>query len=110
MPGKAKLEPPITQPLPQINKPVPPAKSKPVPAKVENQTFPEEAPVLSLEAEPVAPATTSARTKQRFVAKQEEMQFETATRGRFEKTHETMYRGENLDQPTFRRRGLKIKV
>ena len=39
------------------------------------------------------------RTSRRIVAKQEEMQFEAPTRGRFEKTHETMYRGENLDQP-----------
>ena len=31
-------------------------------------------------------------------------------RGRFEKTHETIHRGENLDQPTFRRRGLAIQV
>jgi hypothetical protein len=42
-------------------------------------------------------------------AKQEEMQFEP-TRGRFEKTHETIYRGENLDQPTFRRRRLTIQL
>jgi cell division protein FtsZ len=42
-------------------------------------------------------------------AKQEEMQFEPA-RGRFEKTHETIYRGENLDQPTFRRRRLAIRL
>jgi cell division protein FtsZ len=42
-------------------------------------------------------------------AKQEEMQFEAA-RGRFEKTHETIYRGENLDQPTFRRRRLAIRL
>jgi hypothetical protein len=38
------------------------------------------------------------------------MQFDGPTRGRFEKTHETMYNGENLDQPTFRRRRLKIRV
>ena len=30
--------------------------------------------------------------------------------GRFEKTHETIYRGENLDQPTFRRRRLAIRL
>jgi cell division protein FtsZ len=46
----------------------------------------------------------------RTEAKQEEMQFEGPTRGRFEKTHETIYRGENLDQPTFRRRRLAIKL
>ena len=30
--------------------------------------------------------------------------------GRFEKTHETIYRGENLDLPTFRRRRLAIQL
>ena len=56
------------------------------------------------------PMTLTLTRPRRFEAKQEEMQFEAPPRGRFEKTHETMYRGENLDQPTFRRRGLKIKV
>ncbi|MEI9998831.1 MAG: hypothetical protein WDO13_06505 [Verrucomicrobiota bacterium] len=55
------------------------------------------------------PATLPARPR-RFEAKQEEMSFEAPPRGRFEKTHETMYNGENLDQPTFRRRGLKIRL
>jgi hypothetical protein len=69
---------------------------------------------LALELEPsmTAPAAAIApvRTSRRSQAKQEEMSFEGPPRGRFEKTHETMYRGENLDQPTFRRRGLKIRV
>ncbi len=65
-------------------------------------------PVVAEESEP-APTLVPMRTR-RFEAKQEEMQFEAPPRGRFEKTHETMYRGENLDQPTFRRRGLKIRV
>jgi hypothetical protein len=57
-----------------------------------------------------APAPADARPSRRFEAKQEEMSFEALPRGRFEKTHETMYRGENLDQPTYRRRGLTIRV
>jgi len=67
----------------------------------------------SLKAETVplpAPVGASDGAARRFIAKQEEMQFEAPTRGRFEKTHETMYRGENLDQPTFRRRGVKIRL
>ena len=50
------------------------------------------------------------RAARRVEAKQEEMQFDGPTRGRFEKTHETIYRGENLDQPTFRRRRLVVKL
>ncbi len=49
-------------------------------------------------------------TGKRFIAKQEEIQFESTARGRFEKTHETIYNGENLDQPTFRRRRLAIRL
>ena len=51
-----------------------------------------------------------ARATRRVEAKQEEMQFDGPTRGRFEKTHETIYRGENLDQPTFRRRRLVVRL
>jgi hypothetical protein len=66
--------------------------------------------VMEAEAPDSDPAPASARPSRRFEAKQEEMSFEGPPRGRFEKTHETMYRGENLDQPTYRRRGLKIRV
>ena len=69
-------------------------------------------PLAVMEAEPVPPVEQGLpmRTSRRFEARQEEMSFDAPPRGRFEKTHETMYRGENLDQPTFRRRGLKIRV
>jgi hypothetical protein len=88
----------------------------PVPVTVENHTITEEEfiPPTAMEVEP--PMTTPSpdpvplRPSRRFQAKQEEMSFEGPPRGRFEKTHETMYRGENLDQPTYRRRGLKIRV
>ena len=49
------------------------------------------------------------RATRHVEARQEEMQFEP-TRGRFENTAETIYSGENLDQPTFRRRRLAIKL
>jgi cell division GTPase FtsZ len=45
----------------------------------------------------------------RRASKQEELPFE-GNRGRFDKSFETIYRGENLDQPTYRRRRLAIKV
>jgi len=118
-PAKAELEPPITQPLPKPRPTRAPVatttKPKPAPMPTETQALAQEpmVPTVPPETEqPVAsiPAKATVRTGGRFVAKQEEMQFESPTRGRFEKTHETMYRGENLDQPTFRRRGLKIKI
>jgi len=130
VPVPASVPDPVVESAPPkpkpVRMPVPVAKVKPAPAPapvtVINQVIEEvESPVVPepVEAEPVIAAVVATpappvplvtRTSRRIVAKQEEMQFESATRGRFEKTHETIYRGENLDQPTFRRRGLKIKV
>jgi cell division protein FtsZ len=59
----------------------------------------------------VAPsgANLKGRSK-KYLAKQEELPFEMAHRGRFENSIETLYKGENLDQPTFRRRRLQIRL
>lgn len=46
----------------------------------------------------------------KYIAKQEELSFDASHRGRFEKAIETIYKGENLDQPTFRRRKLAIRL
>jgi len=108
-PKKPKISPKPTSP------PVPAAVAVPAPITVETHTITEEEeliPATEMETEaPVSdPTLPPVRATRRFLAKQEEMSFEGPPRGRFEKTHETMYRGENLDQPTFRRRGLKIRV
>lgn len=42
-------------------------------------------------------------------AKQEQMQFEPVTRGRFEKSEPTIVDGQDLDVPTFLRRNFKVK-
>ena len=107
---------PITQPLaPQTSKPNRPAESrKPVIRRSREVTPFWKNPKCSRWRPESAPSSRSRlqpALKQRFVAKQEEMQFENCHLAvGSKKTHETMYRGENLDQPTFRRRGLKIKV
>lgn len=109
MSAKAELEPPITEPLKKPKTTRLP-KAKPAPVSIENHDVAEEEIVPPPVVEASVPVPALARPTRRFLAKQEEMQFEGPTRGRFEKTHETMYRGENLDQPTFRRRGLKIRI
>jgi cell division protein FtsZ len=43
------------------------------------------------------------------LAKQEQMQFEPVTRGRFEKSEPTIVDGQDLDVPTFLRRNVKVK-
>src|SRR5207248_3058574 len=50
-----------------------------------------------------APAEKSAQ------AKQEILQFEPVTRGRFEKSEPTIVEGEDLDVPTFLRKNIKVK-
>ena len=132
LPVPAKKVRPVveTVPLPEMKDEVEPAIKKiplkkkispkptvpPAPIAVESHTINEEEliPPSEMEVEPPITAPSSnppaPRSTRRYLAKQEEMSFEGPPRGRFEKTHETMYRGENLDQPTYRRRGLKIRV
>lgn len=87
--------------------PARPAKPQPVPV---TETAPEgDEASFALETGPLALDMAETSASRRGV-KQEEMQFDGPTRGRFEKTHETIYRGENLDQPTFRRRRLVIRL
>ena len=42
-------------------------------------------------------------------AKQEVMQFEPVTRGRFEKSEPTIVEGQDLDIPTFLRKNVRVK-
>jgi cell division protein FtsZ len=42
-------------------------------------------------------------------AKQEVLQFEPVTRGRFEKSEPTIIEGEDLDVPTYLRKNIKMK-
>src|SRR5213595_2916537 len=43
-------------------------------------------------------------------AKQEVLQFEPVTRGRFEKSEPTIVEGEDLDVPTYLRKNIKVKL
>ena len=58
-------------------------------------------PVVQNETKPV---------KEKFVqAKQEVLQFEPVTRGRFEKSEPTIVEGQDLDVPTFLRKNIRVK-
>ncbi len=54
------------------------------------------------------PATASVKAADPSKPKQETLQLETASRGRFDKTEPTLVNGEDLDVPTFIRRGIAI--
>jgi cell division protein FtsZ len=60
------------------------------------------------------PHRTSEKEEKRSVeksvqAKQEVLQFEPVTRGRFEKSEPTIVEGEDLDVPTYLRKNVKVK-
>ena len=85
------LEPPPPTPAPSIKKPAPrliPPKKK---AVIEQET-------------------KEAKPKEKYIyAKQEMMQFEPITRGRFEKSEPTIVEGQDLDVPTFLRKNIRVK-
>jgi len=47
--------------------------------------------------------------KEKVQARQEVMQFEPVTRGRFEKSEPTIEEGQDLDVPTFLRKNVRVK-
>jgi cell division protein FtsZ len=62
---------------------------------------PKKKPVVEKEAKP---------PKEKFVqTKQEVLQFEPVTRGRFEKSEPTIVEGQDLDIPTFLRKNIRVK-
>ncbi len=61
-----------------------------------------------IEPEPALPAKPTQKEKA-VQAKQEVMQFEPVTRGRFEKSEPTIVEGQDLDVPTFLRKNVRMK-
>ena len=60
-------------------------------------------------ATPVMPSAKPASVKKEPQAKQENLPLEGVPRGRFEKSEPTLYNGEDLDVPTYLRRGVSLK-
>jgi cell division protein FtsZ len=82
-------EMPPPSPVPSIRKPAP----RLIP--------PKKKPIVEKEAKP---------PKEKLVqAKQEVLQFEPVTRGRFEKSEPTIVEGQDLDIPTFLRKNIRVK-
>jgi cell division protein FtsZ len=78
--------------------PPPPVRRKKEPAAL--------APELVAEA---ASAKPPAKKEKLVAARQEVMQFEPVTRGRFEKSEPTIVEGQDLDVPTFLRKNVRVK-
>lgn len=99
------IEPePVQEPIapaPAAAAPLPPVRKEKKPAA------PKPAPEPQLEA---LPPKVPAPRKEKFVqARQEVMQFEPVTRGRFEKSEPTIVEGQDLDVPTYLRKNIRVK-
>jgi cell division protein FtsZ len=82
--------PPVVpiEPTPQV------AKSEPTPRLI----VPKNKPAIAKEQRP-----------EKVHAKQEVLQFEPISRGRFEKSEPTIVEGQDLDVPTFLRKNIRVK-
>jgi len=95
---------PFQQPAAEIQPPPPPpAIKKPAPRLIPPKKKPIEKPAGEKEIKPPK------SPKEKTYAKQEMMQFESVTRGRFEKSEPTIVEGQDLDVPTFLRKNIKVK-
>jgi cell division protein FtsZ len=127
--SSASAQPPVREhyrhPEPQIHIEPEPAAMEPAPfgenVSLEEPVAPETPPApvfVPNETEPltVAPQKKAVprkeeklQTEKSLQAKQETLQFEPVTRGRFEKSEPTIVEGEDLDVPTYLRKNIKVK-
>ena len=90
---------PFEPPMEEVAPPLPPSA---VHAPEPRLVMPRKKPAV--ETETPKPAKTN-----KVQAKQEVLQFEAVTRGRFEKSEPTIVEGEDLDVPTFLRKNIRMK-
>ena len=96
---------------PEIEKeePVPPAAAvapPPPPVRKEHKLAPAREPEIAPAPAAVKPPPAK---KEKVQARQEVMQFEPVTRGRFEKSEPTIVEGQDLDVPTYLRKNVRVK-
>jgi cell division protein FtsZ len=82
-------------------------------AQASEESFVEEAPpqprVILPKKKPLPFKEPKPVVEKKPHAKQEVMQFEPVTRGRFEKSEPTIVEGQDLDVPTFLRKNVRVK-
>ena len=101
---------------PELLQPDEPASAEPEPAPVAEapeEPFFEEPPppprVILPAKKPTPFKEPKPVVEKKPLAKQEVMQFEPVTRGRFEKSEPTIVEGQDLDVPTFLRKNVRVK-
>ena len=101
MPNEPEIEVEEVVPAAEIAPPPPP------PVRKERKPAPVREPEIARAPGPVKLAPAK---KERCVqARQEVMQFEPITRGRFEKSEPTIVEGQDLDVPTYLRKNVRVK-
>ena len=76
---------------------------EPPPERAPRIIPPKKKPLIAPKAEPENPK------REKTAARQEVLQFEPVTRGRFEKSEPTIVEGQDLDVPTFLRKNVRVK-
>lgn len=95
-------EPVIAQAPVEVEAPPPP------PVRKERKTpVPMKEPVAA--EEPALGKSPATRKEKYVAARQEVLQFESITRGRFEKSEPTIVEGQDLDVPTYLRKNVRVK-
>jgi cell division protein FtsZ len=109
---KIEIEPePTPMDVPEAAEMIPfeePAPIEAAPPQPVEPVFSEPEPTVSMPRKTPVKAEKPA-TEKPVQAKQEVLQFEAVTRGRFEKSEPTIVEGEDLDVPTFLRKNIKVK-
>jgi cell division protein FtsZ len=101
---------PVAPPMPEetvaMEEPPPP----PAPVKKERKpVVRREPPPIPEIPELIPPASSPGKKEKPHQPRQEVMQFEPVTRGRFEKSEPTIEEGQDLDVPTFLRKNARVK-
>jgi cell division protein FtsZ len=104
-PEPAAVEPVGTEESISFEEPVA-AEAAPAPAFVSSEPEPLTIPPQK---KAVAQKEEKLAAEKSLQAKQEILQFEPVTRGRFEKSEPTIVEGEDLDVPTYLRKNIKVK-
>lgn len=105
----APNEPEMLAPAAELPVVPPAATTTPPPMRKEKKPAKLPVPPVAAAPEP-APVKPPAPSKEKYVqARQEMMQFEPVTRGRFEKSEPTIVEGQDLDVPTYLRKNVRVK-
>jgi cell division protein FtsZ len=104
--GESELLPDLLDTAPESVSVVSPAPAAPEPPV--EVVAPEPPPRVILPTKKKS-APKESGSVEKIIAKQEVLQFESVTRGRFEKSEPTIVEGQDLDVPTFLRKNVRVK-